>query len=69
MTSFIMEPMLAANAAVFAIKNATVEGKITVIVLLLLSLFSLSLIHIFQPRSHRSQHGNFDISRTNEFGL
>jgi biopolymer transport protein TolQ len=39
-----MEPMLAANAAVFAIKNATVEGKITVIVLLLLSLFSWTII-------------------------
>jgi biopolymer transport protein ExbB/TolQ len=36
--------MLAQNAAVFAIKNATVEGKITVIVLLLLSLFSWTII-------------------------
>jgi len=36
-----IEPMMAANAAVFAIKNATAEGKITVIVLLLLSLFQL----------------------------
>lgn len=33
-----------ANAAVFAIKNATVEGQITVIVLLLLSLFSWTII-------------------------
>ncbi len=40
----MLEPMLAANAAVFAIKNATVEGKITVIVLLLLSLFSWTII-------------------------
>jgi biopolymer transport protein TolQ len=40
----ILEPMLGANAAVFAIKNATVEGKITVIVLLLLSLFSWTII-------------------------
>lgn len=39
-----MEPMFAANAAVFAIKNATVEGKITVVVLLLLSLFSWTII-------------------------
>jgi biopolymer transport protein TolQ len=40
----MLEPMLGANAAVFAIKNATVEGKITVIVLLLLSLFSWTII-------------------------
>jgi biopolymer transport protein TolQ len=40
----MMEPMLAANAAVFAIKNATTEGQITVIVLLLLSLFSWTII-------------------------
>jgi biopolymer transport protein TolQ len=39
-----MEPMFAANAAVFAIKNATMEGKITVIVLVLLSLFSWTII-------------------------
>jgi biopolymer transport protein ExbB/TolQ len=39
-----IEPIFAANAAVFAIKNATVEGKITVIVLLLLSLFSWTII-------------------------
>jgi len=39
-----IEPMMAANAAVFAIKNATAEGKITVIVLLLLSLFSWTII-------------------------
>jgi biopolymer transport protein TolQ len=39
-----IEPMMAANAAVFAIKNATMEGKITVIVLLLLSLFSWTII-------------------------
>src|SRR5277367_7163884 len=39
-----IEPMMAANAAVFAIKNATTEGKITVIVLLLLSLFSWTII-------------------------
>jgi biopolymer transport protein ExbB/TolQ len=36
--------MFAANAAVFAIKNATVEGQITVLVLLLLSLFSWTII-------------------------
>jgi biopolymer transport protein TolQ len=39
-----IEPMLAANAAVFAIKNATMEGKITVVALLLLSLFSWTII-------------------------
>jgi biopolymer transport protein TolQ len=40
----MIEPMMAANAAVFAIKNATVEGKTTVVVLLLLSLFSWTII-------------------------
>src|SRR5580700_1907457 len=40
----IIHPMLADNAAVFAIKNATVEGKITCIVLLLLSMFSWTII-------------------------
>ena len=38
-----IHPMLA-NAAVYAIENATTEGKITVIVLLLLSLFSWTVI-------------------------
>ena len=36
--------MLAANAAVYAIQNATTEGKATVIVLLILSLFSWTII-------------------------
>jgi biopolymer transport protein ExbB/TolQ len=36
--------MLADNAAVFAIRNATTEGKVTVVVLLLLSLFSWTII-------------------------
>jgi biopolymer transport protein TolQ len=40
----LMHPLLASNAAVFAIKNATPEGKITVIVLLILSLFSWTII-------------------------
>jgi biopolymer transport protein TolQ len=40
----IIHPFFAANAAVFAIKNATPEGQITVIVLLLLSLFSWTII-------------------------
>jgi len=44
MTLTMIEPVLAANAAVFAIKNATMEGKITVVVLLLLSLFSWTII-------------------------
>ena len=39
----IIQPILA-NAAVYAIENATTEGKITVIVLLLLSLFSWTVI-------------------------
>jgi biopolymer transport protein ExbB/TolQ len=43
MTTFI-QPMLAANAAVYAIQNATTEGKATVIVLLGLSLFSWTII-------------------------
>jgi biopolymer transport protein ExbB/TolQ len=43
MSPFIIQPLLA-NAAVFAIKNATTEGQITVIVLLLLSLFSWTII-------------------------
>ena len=40
----LFQPILADNAAVFAIKNATTEGKVTVCVLLLLSLFSWSII-------------------------
>jgi biopolymer transport protein TolQ len=44
MTLTLIHPLLASNAAVFAIKNATVEGQITVIVLLLLSLFSWTII-------------------------
>lgn len=39
MTSLI-HPLLAANAFTYAIQNATPEGKITVSVLVLLSLFS-----------------------------
>jgi biopolymer transport protein ExbB/TolQ len=40
----MIHPMLAANAAVYAIQNATTEGKITVCVLILLSLFSWTII-------------------------
>jgi len=40
----LIHPLLASNAAVFAIKNATPEGQITVVVLLLLSLFSWTII-------------------------
>ena len=43
MTTLLIKPMLG-NAAVFAIKNATTEGIITVIVLLVLSLFSWTII-------------------------
>ncbi len=44
MTMYSFHPIFAANAAVFAIQNATVEGKITVVVLLVLSLFSWTII-------------------------
>ena len=40
----LIHPLLAANAAVYAIQNATTEGKVTVCVLLLLSLFSWTII-------------------------
>ena len=40
----LFQPLLAANAAVYAIQNATTEGKITVIALLVLSLFSWTII-------------------------
>jgi len=40
----MIQPLFAANAAVYAIQNATTEGKITVIVLLVLSLFSWTII-------------------------
>jgi biopolymer transport protein TolQ len=40
----LIQPLLAANAAVYAIQNATTEGKITVIALLILSLFSWTII-------------------------
>ena len=43
MTPFI-HPLFAANAAVYAIQNATTEGKATVIALLVLSLFSWTII-------------------------
>jgi len=44
MTPMLIQPLFAANAAVYAIQNATTEGKITVIVLLILSLFSWTII-------------------------
>lgn len=40
----MLHPLLAVNAASYAIQNATVEGKVTVICLLLLSLFSWTII-------------------------
>src|SRR5271154_6023749 len=40
----MIQPIFTANAAVYAIQNATTEGKITVIVLLILSLFSWTII-------------------------
>ncbi len=39
-----LQPILAANAMVYAIQNATTEGKLTVVVLLILSLFSWTII-------------------------
>src|SRR5476649_2438674 len=39
-----IEPMFAESAAVYAIKNATTEGQITAGVLVLLSLFSWTII-------------------------
>jgi biopolymer transport protein ExbB/TolQ len=39
-----IHPMFAANAAMYAIQNATTEGKITVLALLVLSLFSWTII-------------------------
>jgi biopolymer transport protein ExbB/TolQ len=39
-----VHPIFAANAAYYAIQNATTEGKITVIALLILSLFSWTII-------------------------
>ena len=57
MTPFI-HPMLAANAAVYAIQNATTEGKATVIALLVLSLFSWTIIITkFRQLQHRAQGG------------
>ena len=40
----MIQPLFAANAAVYAIQNATTEGKATVVVLLVLSLFSWTII-------------------------
>jgi biopolymer transport protein TolQ len=40
----LIQPLFAANAAVYAIQNATTEGKITVLALLVLSLFSWTII-------------------------
>ena len=40
----LIQPMFAANAAVYAIQNATTEGKATVVALLILSLFSWTII-------------------------
>jgi len=44
MSTLCIQPLLGANAAVYAIQNATTEGKITVIALLILSLFSWTII-------------------------
>src|SRR5581483_10662075 len=44
MTTMLIHPMFADSSVVFAIKNATTEGKITVAVLLILSLFSWTII-------------------------
>jgi len=39
-----VQPLFATNAATYAIQNATTEGKITVVALLILSLFSWTII-------------------------
>jgi biopolymer transport protein ExbB/TolQ len=44
MIGMLIHPLFAENAATYAIKNATTEGKVTVAVLLLLSLFSWTVI-------------------------
>src|ERR1700733_7311302 len=44
MLSFHISPLLAANALEFAIRKATPEGKITMSALLVLSLFSWTII-------------------------
>src|SRR5580658_8816149 len=44
MLSFHLTPILAANALEFAIKKATPEGKTTMSALLILSLFSWTII-------------------------
>jgi biopolymer transport protein ExbB/TolQ len=51
-------PILAANAAVYAIQNATTEGKITVCVLLLLSLFSWTVIITKFRQLHIARKGS-----------
>jgi biopolymer transport protein ExbB/TolQ len=40
----LIHPLFATNAMVYAIQNATTEGKVTVVVLLVLSLFSWTII-------------------------
>jgi biopolymer transport protein TolQ len=40
----LIKPLFAANAAMYAIQNATTEGKATVLALLVLSLFSWTII-------------------------
>jgi biopolymer transport protein TolQ len=40
----LIHPLFAENAAAYAIQNATTEGKITVVALLILSLFSWTII-------------------------
>jgi len=48
-------PLFAADAAVYAIQNATTEGKVTVLVLLVLSLFSWSVIISKFRQLHRAR--------------
>jgi biopolymer transport protein TolQ len=50
-----IQPFFAANAAVYAIQNATMEGKITVLALLVLSLFSWSIIISKSRQLHRAR--------------
>ena len=52
-----VQPLFAANSFVFAIKNATTEGLITVVVLILLSMFSWTVIITKARHIHRAQGG------------
>jgi biopolymer transport protein TolQ len=79
MYSTLFQPMFASNAAVYAIKNATTEGLVTVGVLFALSLFSWTVIltkyrqiHIARKTSkkfmeaYNATHDPLDVQRKGE---